>query len=377
MAADMAASMGMELPELPKGLCDKLATLLPSFANIRNPLDMTGAASLNGQLMADCLRAVLADDEFDGAVLAVNLIWRDDAKLMSELADIAEIANKPFAVSWVAPKPENGQVLANAPYPVFGDPARTTRALARRMLYDENCRRRLDLSTPVSPFASDLVARSNFKSVAGQAKALSDLGIPLAHEILVTDVDDAVRFIEKMSGKVAMKIASPDIPHRTEIGGVVIGIDSEDGVRTAYARIMEAVKAHAPNAAIDGILVQEMAEGLEVLVGVKRDPVFGPMIVLGPGGILVDIIKQVEMGVAPLSIDEISDMLDVSVLGTLLAGYRGTPERDRAALIDLIMRVSWLAEFSDELIELDLNPIVVREDGKGCVAVDYKFTLRE
>ena len=374
MAADAAQIAGADIAPLPDDLVERLAGILPSFASFKNPLDMTGGASLNGKLMADCLREVLSHSAFDAALLCVNLIWREGDVLMRELDAIASDVGKPFAVSWVAPKPDVAVALRTARYPVFGDPARAARALVRRLAFDSNRRNRpfdTALSRPAAlppPSPSRLLESSEER-----ADLLAAYGIRTPRQILATSLEEALHFRALCDAPLALKIASPEIAHRTEIGAVVTGVSDEPGVRRAYETVLAAARGHHPNARIDGVLVQEMVSGFEVLIGLKRDSVFGPIIVFGPGGILVEIIDRVAMYPAPLSRTQAEAAIGDSVLAPVLAGYRGGSPLDSEALAELLERASWIVVDYPGIQELELNPVMVLPAGRGCVAVDYKF----
>ena len=198
----------------------------------------------------------------------------------------------------------------------------------------------------------------------------------MPREMVAATIDEAEEFRAALDSAVAVKIASPDIAHRTEIGGVVTDVLGEDELAVACDTVNNNARRHHPDARIEGVLVQEMVNGgLEVLIGVKRDPVFGPMIVFGPGGTLVELIGDVNMLPCPVSEAVAYRLLDESVLGPLFKGFRGSGPLDLKALASTIARVSWLAADRPEIAELDLNPVAVLGDGDGCVAVDYKFTV--
>lgn len=370
MAADAAVQAGVEVSPLPDDLRRRLAGLLPKFASLNNPLDMTGGASLDGKLMANCLREVLGDDAFDAALLCVNLIWREGETLMRELADIAATIRKPFAVSWVAPSKSVEEALHHAPYPVFSDPARASRTLARRLIYDD-ARRRL-LSEPARARPFDQPAAPGFATVADQAATLAAYRVRLPRQRLARSASDAIAFQAELRQPVAMKIASRDIAHRTEIGGVVLGVSNAAAVGQAYETIMNNAKRHHPEATIDGVLCQEMVAGFEVFVGVKRDPAFGPVVAVGAGGILVELLGKPALHPAPLDKTQAERWLATSPLAPLLGGYRGGAALDLAALAAMIERISWLATDHPTVKDIDLNPVVVLPRGDGCVALDFK-----
>jgi len=373
MAADAATLAGAHLPALPEDLRQKLASVLPKFGSLSNPLDMTGGASLNGKLMADCLREVLAHDAFDAALLCVNLIWREGKVLMHELGALAATAGKPFAVSWVAPDASIASALREAPYAVFPDPARSARVLARRLVYDEDRRALLrELSTPRPAFLP-VSAAKRFETVSQQADALGRYGIRTPRQMVAACSAEAVEFQADGNRAVALKIASPDILHRTEIGAVVVGVEGKNAVINAYDTVLQNALRSFPKARIEGVLVQEMMGGFEVFLGLKRDPVFGPMLAVSAGGILVELMGDLEMHPAPLSRAQAERLISKSRISHLLAGYRGSGPLDRGALADTIERLSWLGADNPAIKEIDLNPVVVLAQGLGCFALDFKI----
>ncbi|MGY8991450.1 MAG: acetate--CoA ligase family protein [Rhodospirillales bacterium] len=375
MAADAAVAEGMTINPLPDKLRPGLIEVLPAYAVPANPLDMTGSASLQGKLMADCVRVMLESDEYDAAILCVNLVWRDGMALIDELTKVVNDIDKPFVMSWIAPNAEANERLKIAPFAAINDPARAARALCRRLNYDKRCREMTGAPKAKRPI--DVNASFNLANVSEQTKALEAYGVQLPQQTLATDIDSAQSFFDDTGGSVALKIASPDIAHRTEIGGVVTGIADYTALDKAYDTILANAKTHHPNAQIDGILVQEMiTDGVEALIGMKRDATFGPMIAVGAGGTLVELLGDVQMAPAPLSAGQAETLIDNTLLGTLLSGYRGGAVMDKAALIEMIVKVSWLVADNDTITELDLNPVMVRPKGQGCVAVDFKFALK-
>jgi acyl-CoA synthetase (NDP forming) len=178
---------------------------------------------------------------------------------------------------------------------------------------------------------------------------------------------------------VVLKVESPDIQHKTEAGGVITGIGDEDSLRAAFSEMQESVKSAAPRAHIEGYLVQPMVTGgVEAIVGSGHSELFGSMIVVGPGGILVELIDRAAVGIVPASRDRLAAMIDETPLGRLLAGYRGTPPADRAALEDLLVRLSHLLmDVGDLIEELDLNPVVVLDEGNGVRVLDVLVVTKD
>ena len=368
LAADAAESEGASLPQPSAAVKKALAEKLPAFATIANPLDMTGAASLQAKLMSDCLRSMLEDDAYDAGLLCVALIWREGETLLAELEALAASQRKPFAVSWAAPADEIAAKLRSAHFPVIADAARASAALARKLVYE---------SRTVNPAVAGTQRKKSldparFETVAGQIAILEGYGIPLPRQILAKDVDEAETFLRKLGRPVVAKVAAPRMLHRTEAGGVAIGIATPEHIADEYYRICDNVERNAPSTQIEGVLVQEMiAGGAQMFVGMKRDATFGPIVAVAPGGTLVDLIPKPVLRPVPVDLDGALEMLASAPLRTILDGFRGEPALDRHALAQVIVAVSQLALDAPHVAELELNPVIVLP--KGCAAVDYKF----
>jgi acetyltransferase len=211
------------------------------------------------------------------------------------------------------------------------------------------------------------------KMTEREAKSLlAGYGLHATQEALARDAEEAVALASKIGGKVVLKIDSPDIAHKTEAGGVRLNVEGAQAIREHFAAIVQSARAYAPQARINGILVQEMARpGVELMLGVIRDPVFGPIVAVGLGGIFVEVLKDVSYRVAPVTPLQAGEMLDELRGRKLLDGVRGMAPRDRDAVIDAIVRLSWFAhDFRDSITELDINPLIVYERGAGIRLLD-------
>jgi acyl-CoA synthetase (NDP forming) len=245
--------------------------------------------------------------------------------------------------------------------------------LARRLVYDED--RRVLLGDVCVPRPGFLPApgTNSFDTVSRQSEALAAYGIRTPRQILATTAAEAVKFQADTNRAVALKIASPDISHRTEIGAVVVGIEGETTMANAYETVLRNALRSFPNARIEGVLVQEMVAGFEVLLGLKRDPAFGPMVAVSAGGIFVELMGDPQMHLAPLSRAQAERLIGKTRFSQLLSGYRGSGPLDRDALVDMVERLSWLGADNPQINEIDLNPVVVLGQGLGCVAIDFKI----
>jgi acetyl-CoA synthetase (ADP-forming) len=198
--------------------------------------------------------------------------------------------------------------------------------------------------------------------------------IPVTRFKLAKDEEEAAKYAAAIGFPIVLKIVSPDIVHKSDVGGVIVGIRNLRDVRTGYRQIVKNVKKHNPDAKIAGILVQEMApSGTEVIVGSIKDPQFGPAIMFGLGGVFVEVLKDVTFRIAPITEDEAAEMISEVKAYPLLKGYRNTPPADLKAITKILVNTSRLVTEHPEIKELDINPIMVYE--KGAKAVDARIIL--
>ncbi len=205
---------------------------------------------------------------------------------------------------------------------------------------------------------------------------LEAYGLPIPKYGLAKSEKEAVKIAEDIGYPVVLKIVSPDIVHKSDVGGVILNLNSKGDVKKAYNTIIENVKRHAPNARIAGILVQEMVpQSLEVIVGATRDPIFGPVIMFGLGGIFVEVLRDVSFRVAPLTPVDVDEMLREIKGYRILEGYRGMPPRDIDIVKDIILKTSKIMLENPEIKDIDLNPIMLFEKGKGAKIADVRIFL--
>ena len=212
-----------------------------------------------------------------------------------------------------------------------------------------------------------------------EAKALlARYGVPRPEEALATSPDEAAQAAARIGGPVALKVQSPDITHKTEAGGIALGIVDEAAIREAYQRVLGSAKRAYPEAEIRGVLVQAMAPpGREIILGITRDAVFGPMMMVGLGGIHVEVLRDIAFAPVPIEADQALALLDQLKGAALLGAVRGAPPADRAALAELIATLSRFAADHAELVaEVDLNPVIVHPQGEGLTVVDALIVKR-
>ncbi len=204
-------------------------------------------------------------------------------------------------------------------------------------------------------------------------------GVPVPGYGLARNAEEAAEIAEKIGYPVVLKIVSPDIVHKSDVGGVIVGLSSPEEVRKGFEEIINNVKKHVPGARIEGVLVQKMAPkgAVEVVVGAIRDPVFGPAVMFGLGGIFIEVFKDVSFRVVPFSEQDAEEMIREVKAYKIIRGYRNIAPRDIDALIRIIMSVQSIMRENKEINEMDLNPILSYEKGKGALAVDVRIILKK
>jgi acetyl coenzyme A synthetase (ADP forming)-like protein len=383
MAADAAEWEGLTVARLSESTVRALAARLPPAAALYNPVDILGDA--NAQRYREALELVLGDPGVDmvTALSAPVAILRF-SELAEVVAEAKERFGKPIAVSFMAGElgEEAEEILRKAGIPSFFDPARAVRALAALAKYAEiRARRR----TPLPSFPVDLPkARKILKSAEEKGRVrlgleamelLSAYGIPVAKGGVAKTAEEARKIAEEIGKPVAIKILSPEITHKTEVGGVRLSVPPQEADRVAW-ELLNAFRKTFPGIPMDGVYVQEMLPpGREVILGMVRDPTFGPLLMFGLGGIYVEVLRDVAFGVAPLSREEAEEMVRLIRGAKLLLGVRGQPPVDLAGLVDLILRLSQMSVENPEILELDLNPVICYPE--RVVAVDVRMTIAE
>ena len=387
--ADVAERAGVELPPLSPASVTALRSFMPDFANPRNPLDGTGAMYENPELFPRLLDVLLTDEATD--VVAVNLranvprpgAWAPSREFsravgaaVSRGTDRLVACFSSFAGGDL--DPEVVRTLAEAGVPFL----ESTETALRALRHAREHRRFLDApaSDPLPGLTGHGVLPAGRSGVLTSAEAMALLravGIPLAETVAAKSADDAVTAAEHLGFPVVVKVDSADIVHKTDVGGVRVGCADAAAVREATGQILAEAPRRSPGARIDGVLVQRMVrDGIEMILGVKHDALFGPAVVCGFGGVFVDLLRDVSIRVPPFGVATARQMLAGLRGAALLQGARGRPPADVAGLADTLARLAALAEaHRGRLRALDLNPVLVLEEGRGVVAVDWLIEL--
>ncbi len=409
LLAEKCQLYGLELASFQEETTEKLQALLPYFAAANNPVDLTAQILTQPEILYQSLELVERDPNVDQLVLnfGINPAGSGD-EMVRSIAQIYAGSDKPMiAICWpfgdeasIIPLLES---LRKSGLPVFHEMDDCIWALgalnrrqerirhyqkppfwkpgaeqkrARELL--QEYRRSLlpeHLNAPAEVKAGTQLQAQGEKSFSVSEyqlkKMLSAYGIPTAPERLVHNSEKALQAAEALGYPVALKVVSPAVAHKTEIGGLKLNLDSEAAVTSAFDELASRLELSASGSPAEGILVQKMLSGaVEVIVGVKKDPVFGPVILCGLGGIFVEVLEDISLRVVPISRQDAGEMLQELRSFEILRGVRGKEPADIEALIDVLLNVSRLAQEVEGLEELDINPLMVYPEGRGATAVD-------
>ena len=383
LAADAIETSGLRLATLSEATLAALRAFTLPHASLQNPVDLL--ASGGPEDYASALRALLDDPGVDAVVvISVPPPIEAPAPVAEAIARVAQGAAKPVIVAVMGEATVGGalQVLRAALIPDVRFPERAASALAALHRYARwQLQPRFSAATlaGVRPeAAARLLAEVGDEMVGGSAAAaiLSEYGIFGPRERLATSPDEAVAAAEQLGYPVVLKVASPDIAHKSDIGGVALDLADAESVQRAFRRIVYAARRARLDARIDGATVQQMVRhGQEVIVGVVRDAQFGPLAMFGAGGIEVEGMRDIAFGLAPLSRREAEAMVDTTFAGRRLRGYRNIRPADREAAIDALLRLAQFAADFPQVAEVEINPLRVLPPGQGAVAVDVRIRL--
>ena len=384
--ADLCTAHGLELPEMDAATRKEIDPLIPSFASSQNPIDLTAQAIREvgyARIIEILQRSAVTDMILVVGSLATETMLRRD---IDAIRQVAEDSAVPIAFcAYTNASPAAIALLASAGIPAYtsmANCAKALRALADYAEFQQRWRQRGgDDLAPVPDVAEVGRRLSEAGRVLCEHEAkemLAAYGVPRPREEMVSDVTRAVEAAGGIGFPVALKVQSPDIPHKTEAGALALGLSTPAALRRAYRQVVSAARASHPGAEIRGVLVQQMVpSGVEVIVGVTRDETFGPLLMVGLGGIFVEVLRDVAFAPAPLTREDARDLLGQLRGARLLQGVRGEPPADVDALIDLLVSVSrFAADHADAIAEIDLNPVIVHPRGQGLSVVDALIITR-
>jgi acetyl coenzyme A synthetase (ADP forming)-like protein len=392
IAADAAASNGLTVEELSEATCAKIRPFMKRGINIGNPIDTTAGATADEY--EGILRVLAADKDVD-VVLAIFA-----PPIVIETSDMEEALRRVAPVFWRAKKPILGCFIGQKGLsaqmgkqghfiPLFTFPEEAMVALRRAAEYDE-MRRKPQGKIPVlknirkdeaHELIDNIIKNSQTRDVwltpADIQKLLSYYGIKYAEIAGAKTAAEAQEAAERLGFPVAVKLDSPTITHKTDVGGVILNVGSKADVEKACNTIRKNLEKLGKEKEMAGVTVQQMTSGgIETIVGVTQDPSFGPLMMFGSGGIYAELIKDVTMKIHPITDLDAVEMINSLKMSKLFEGYRGSPPGDTKALQDLLLRVSAMMEDIPEIAEMDLNPVNVMPRGEGYRVIDARIKLK-
>jgi acetyltransferase len=377
-AADTVSMQGLQVPELSESIQAEICALLPSYGSARNPIDVTAQGVHSGGLQKS-IDLLDVSDEVDAilVVLSLSSETRMPFKLV-ELKPVIDAQNKPIMFySYTLPSQFARTELAAAGVVVLSGLTHVGVAM-RQMVQLAKFKLAPTEAEAFVPRDVSAHLKSAKLSEFDSKSLLRDAGIALPDEVLVTDKAALDGAIARVGFPLVMKIQSRDIPHKSEVGGVRVNIATKGEAFAAYQTLLDNARQHRPDAAIQGVLVSPMAnKGVEIIVGTMLDATFGPMVMVGLGGITTELFKDVIYRPAPVSAIEASGMLAELKAAPLLNGFRGAAKTDIPALSQLISKVSALAAaVRDQISEIEINPVLVHPEGQGVTIVDVLVVPR-
>jgi acetyl coenzyme A synthetase (ADP forming)-like protein len=385
IAADALEANGLLSAELSESTAAALRALLPPAASVRNPVDMLASAS--PEQYAGSLTLLLADPNVHGVlvILPPPPMYTAEAVVSAMLPSI-QAARKPvvFALMGEILIRRASEILRAARIPDYRFPERAASALAVLVQRAEALARPLSLPAALADVKPEAVravlaryADETWLNADDTAAVMEAYGIRIPRLALARTADEAAQLAESLGFPLALKVASPDIAHKSDVGGVLLNMMDAAQTRAGFETVTRNARAARPEAALLGVHLQLMLPaGQEVIVGAVRDPQFGPLLMFGSGGVEVEGLKDVAFALAPLASDEAAELLESTWAGRKLRGYRNLPPADRAAVIEVLLRLAQLAADFPQFSELEVNPLRVLPEGQGAVAVDVRLRVK-
>jgi len=379
--ADTLSLHGLVVPPLSASTQASLRSVMPSYGAPGNPVDVTAQGSTTGAAVMTAMETLAGSDEIDMLVLITSLTSETRVSLDADrVRATAARCGKPMTVwTYTLPSEFGRRSAAGCGLFVHSDLRNVGVAMSKLANYAEALAR----PHPVSPESVPAVSLpDDLPSVLTEHRVkalLAAYGLPETQERLATSAAEAAETASALQYPVVLKIASPDLPHKTEAGGVVLGLQNPQSVAVAYDQIIRSARRYKPDARIEGVLVQKMApRGHELVIGMVNDPTFGPIMMVGMGGTMVELMDDVVHRPAPVDAAEAAKMLGSLKSARLLTGFRGAAPIDITPAAELIANVSRAAlAYRDRVAEMELNPVILHQDGSGLTIADALIMLKE
>ncbi|MBU0763370.1 MAG: acetate--CoA ligase family protein [Bacteroidetes bacterium] len=387
LMADEASDLKLDIPEFDAETRNIIMEVIPPYGSALNPVDVTAQVINKADDFMKVLQVIAANPKIHALVIVITQITGEQGRQMAkDIVKISGITHKPITVAWTTGDllvHDQLKILSEGGVQFYKSPVRAVRAMGALMKYsdfrkDALARTGTDIDTEKS--TSGKIRESAISFLGDKKQSLTEhegkellaiYGIPVTKEEIATSEEQAVSIAENIGYPVALKINSPDILHKTEAGGLKLNIKNKTELVSAFNDVLKNARNYNAKARINGVLVQEMVGGTEVIIGVNNNPQFGPVVMFGLGGIFVEILKDVSMRVAPLSPEDAMEMIKEIKGFKILAGARGRSKADINAIAGVLVRISRMAlDLENQVAELDINPLLVMPEGKGVRVAD-------
>lgn len=385
ITADAVERSNLKMATFSKNTIEYLRSSLPEMANVYNPIDVLGDAKADRYKFV--IEKVIEDTNVDAVLVILTPQTMTEIEKTAEvISEISHRTDKTIATSFMGGKRTESafKTLSQRKIPNYVFPERAVSAIEAMYQYT------LWQKKPLPKIENIQVQKEKVVSLVKKLRqtehpylteeevkqVLSTYGFRIPKSILATSEIEAVKAAEEIGYPVVIKISSPDILHKSDFGGVIIGIQDAAGVRKYFREITQKARRFMPKAEIKGVLVQQMVTGgKEVILGMSRDPQFGPLLMFGLGGIYIEVLKDVTFRVAPIGLDDAKEMIQEIQSFPLLQGVRGEKPADIPAIVDSIVRLSHMVTDFPEIVEMDINPLIVFPQGEGAIAIDARISI--
>ena len=385
MTSDACDKNGIILSQFSSETIDKLKSFLPNAANIYNPVDVLGDSLADRYLRAANL--LISDENVDALIaILVPAAPTQIKETALGLKELSKRTNKTIIACFMGKKhvKEGINILHDSSIPNYYFPERAVASLAAMVSYHKYIvsprkiypKFKVDKEKVQKIFKNAISEDRRFLTDTEAREVVKAYGIRIPKTKLAKDINQAIKLTEIIGYPLVLKVASPDILHKTDIGGVKIGVKNEQELKNSFNSIVLETKRYMPNAKILGVTLQEFIDAKrEIILGMNKDPQFGPLLMFGLGGIYVEVLKDVSFRIAPITESEAWDMISEIKAFPLLRGIRGEKPADIDSISNSLLRLSQLVTDFPNILEMDINPLMVYDEGKGSVATDVRISL--
>jgi acetyltransferase len=387
LAADLVEKKGLRLGELSHKSLEELSGIIRWFSTAKNPFDFAGQVLRDETFARKVYDIFLRDPDIGLLILVMTPMQFFDKPLISQAIKAGKDNQKPVIILYEGGKldPDTEGIIKNSNTPFFTSPRECIEVIGNLIRYsqfierDKSILETINIPAGAKEKVLSVINKSGGQMVEREAKeVISHYGIPITEQKLATSLEEALAAAASIGYPVALKVESTNVLHKSDVGGVELNINNDEELKKAYEGMLKRVQMTLPNVKIRGVLIQEMVrdKGVEVIVGVTRDPQFGPTLMFGLGGVFVEALEDISFRICPINLMDAKEMVREIKGYKLLEGFRGSPQADIKVLEEVLVKFSKLAmEFEPAIKEIEINPLLVLPVGRGVKALDARVAL--